>query len=259
MLVSFKSDFSIKQQQEYTLMHDSWEVYIGRFDNPSQDGIFLFDRTAGEARIMDFSSKLQVNHYQVLHSLDGNWDIHTGDFNGSGRAQVLLYDPGTGNTHFLAFAPDLSLALQVDDSDLLPGQVLYVGHFGLPSLSVMLFDPVAQRSTFYAFNASLLVARQYTAQSWTQHWQILVGAFLDRSACLASHTCATGDDVLALNRQTGQVQQFIFTFGNEYHVFDNRSQSFLRDGAAPAMSTVNTSSFVPQTILNTGILNDELY
>lgn len=259
MLVSFKSDFSIKQQQEYTLMHDSWEVYIGRFDNPNQDGIFLFDRTAGEARIMDFSSKLQVNHYQVLHSLDGNWDIHTGDFNGSGRAQVLLYDPGTGNTQFLAFAPDLSVALQVDDSGLLPGQVLYVGHFGLPSLSVMLFDPVAQRSTFYAFNASLLVAQKYTAQSWTQHWQILVGAFLDRSTCLANHTCATGDDVLALNRQTGQVQQFIFTFGNEYHVFDNRSQSFLRDGAAPAMSTVNASSFVPQTILNTGILNDELY
>jgi CHAP domain len=261
VLVSFKSDFSINQQQEYTLMHDSWEVYIGRFDGPNQDGLFLYDRTAGEARIMDFTSKLQVNHYQALLSLDGNWDIHTGDFNGSGRAQVLLYDPGTGDAQFLVFGPDLSLATQVDNPNLLPGQVLYVGHFGLPSLSVMLFDPVAEQSTFYAFGKSLLITKQYSAQSWTQHWQVLIGSFLDRSVCIANHTCAAGDDVLALNRQTGKVQQFIFTFGNQYHVFDNRSQSFLRDGAAstPIMNSVDASSFVPQTILNTGILNDELY
>ncbi len=261
VLVSFKSDFSINQQQEYTLMHGSWEVYIGRFDNPNQDGIFLYDRTAGEARILDFTSKLLVNHYQVLFSLDGNLDVHTGDFNGSGRAQVLLYDPGTGDATFLVFGSDLSMILQVDDTGLLPGQVLYVGHFGLPSLSVMLFDPVAQRSTFYAFGKYLLVVKKYTAPSWNQHWQILIGSFLDRSACIANHTCAAGDDVLALNRQTGQVQQFIFTFGNQYRVFDNRSQAFLRDGAvsAPTMSTVNSSSFVPQTILNAGIINDELY
>ncbi len=261
LLVSFKSDFSINQQQEYTLMHDSWEVYIGRFDSVNQDGIFLYDRTAGEARMLDFSSRLLVNHYQVMHGLDGNWDIHTGDFNGSGRAQVLLYDPGTGDAQFLVFAPDLSLARQVDDSGLLPGQVLYVGHFGLPSLSVMLFDPVAEQSTFYAFGKSLLITKHYTAQSWTQHWQVLIGAFFDRSTCIAKQVCAISDDVLALNRQTGQVQQFIFTFGNQYHVFDNRSQSFLREGAAsaPIMNTVDSSSFVPQTILNTGILNYELY
>lgn len=261
VLVSFKSDFSINQQQEYTLMHNSWEVYIGRFDSANQDGLFLYDRTAGEARMLDFSSKLLVNHYQVVRNLNGNWDIHTGDFNGSGRAQVLLYDPGTGKAQFLAFAPDLSLATQVVDSGLLPGQVLYVGHFGLPSLSVMLFDPEAERSTFYAFDTSLHITKHFTAQSWTQHWQVLVGSFLNRSTCIAYHTCAAGDDVLALNRQTGQVRQFIFTFGNQYHVFDNRSQSFLRDGAAsaPNMTTVDASTFMPQTILNTGIINDELY
>ena len=127
VLVSFKSDFSINQQQEYTLMHDSWEVYIGRFNNSNQDSLFLYDRTAGEARILDFTGKLLVNHYQTLLNLVGNWDIHTGDFNGSGRAQVLLYDPGTGDAQFLAFAPDLSQVKQVDDPGLLPGQVLYVG------------------------------------------------------------------------------------------------------------------------------------
>jgi hypothetical protein len=261
LLVSFNSDFSVDEQQEYTLMHDSWEVYIGRFDNPDRDGLFLYDRTAGEARIMDFSSQLLVNHYQALSGLDGNWDIHTGDFNGSGRAQVLLYDPGSGDAKFLAFAPDLSLTTQVNHPGLRHGQVLYVGHFGLPSLSVMLFDPVAGRSTFYAFDRSLAISKQYTAPSWTHGWQVLIGSFLDRSACIASHTCASGDDVLALNRKTGQVQQFVFTFGNQYHVFDNRSQSFLRDSTAstPVMITVNTSSFVPQVVLNTGILNDELY
>ena len=261
MLVSFKSDFSINKQQEYTLMHDSWEVYIGRFDNPNQDGLFLYDRVAGEARIMDFTSKLVVNHYQALTGLDGNWDIHTGDFSGSGRAQVLLYDPGTGDGRFLAFAPDLSLKTLVNNPSLLPGQVLYVGHFGLPSLSVMLYDPVAGQSTFYAFDSSLDISRQFSVPSWTQRWQVLIGSFLDRSACIANHTCAAGDDVLALDRQTGQVQQFIFVFGNQYNVFDNRSQSFLRDGAAstPVMNTVNASSFEPQMVLNTGITNDELY
>ena len=261
VLVSFKRDFSIDKEQEYTLMHDSWEVYIGRFDNPNRDGLFLYDRTAGEARIMDFTGSLLVNHYQALSGLDGNWDIHTGDFNGSGRAQVLLYDPGTGAAQFLAFASDLSLKTQVSNLTMLPGQVLYVGHFGLPSLSVMLFDPVAEQSTFYAFDTSLAISRQYSAPSWTQHWQVLIGSFLDRSACIANHTCASGDDVLALNRQTGQMEQFIFTFGNQYHVFDNRSQSFLREGAAstPVMNTVNASSFESQMVLNTGILNDELY
>lgn len=261
VLVSFKSDFSIDKEQEYTLMHDSWEVYIGRFDNPNRDGLFLYDRTAGEARIVDFTSILLVNHYQALSGLAGNWDIHTGDFNGSGRAQVLLYDPGSGDAQFLVFAPDLSLKTQVNNLALLPGQVLYVGHFGLPSLSVMLFDPVAGQSTFYAFDTSLAISRQYSAPSWTQRWQVLIGSFLDRSTCIANHTCAAGDDVLALNRQTGKIEQFIFTFGNQYHVFDNRSQSFLREGAAttPVMNTVNASSFASQVVLNTGILNDELY
>ena len=242
-------------------MHDSWEVYIGRFDNPNQDGLFLYDRVAGEARILDFSKDLLVNHYQALSGLDGNWDIHTGDFNGSGRAQVLLYDPGTGGAQFLVFGPDLSLKKQVNDTNLLPGQVLYVGHFGLPSLSVMLFDPAAARSTFYAFDKSLAISKQFSVSSWNQHWQVLIGSFLDRSTCLANHTCAAGDDVLALNRQTGQVQQFVFTFGNQYHVFDNRSQSFLRDGgtSTPVMITVNASTFESQMVLNTGILNDELY
>ncbi|MGZ3645682.1 MAG: CHAP domain-containing protein, partial [Ktedonobacteraceae bacterium] len=39
---NFRKNFSINQQQQYTLWHDTWEVYVGRFVNPHQDGIFLY-------------------------------------------------------------------------------------------------------------------------------------------------------------------------------------------------------------------------
>lgn len=261
LLLSFTSDLHVAQQQAYTLIHDSWEVYTGRFVNAHQDGIFLYDRTAGEARMMDFTSLLLVNHYQSLDNLAGNWDIHTGDFNGSGRAQVLLYDPGTGDLQFLVFAPDLSLLSQVDNSGLNTGQVLYVGHFGLPALSVMLYDPAAGQSTFIAFDSSLQVAHQIAVQSWDQHWQILIGAFLDRSACQSASHCAPVDDLLLLNRQTGQLQEYSFTFGNQYQVFDNRLQAFIREGViiTARLQTIDTSSFSWQANLDASITTEELY
>jgi len=64
-----------------------------------------------------------------------------------------------------------------------------------------------------------------------------------------------------LNRSTGRIYQFVFTFGNQYKVYDNRSQSFLREGATsqPALTTVNASSIDLLTTLDTGITNQELY
>lgn len=263
LLVNFNKDFTVRAQQQYTLMFDVWEVYIGRFVNPGQDGLFLYDRTSGEVRVMDFTSKLLVNHYQAIHNLDGNWEVHTGDFNGSGHAQVLLYNPGTGTTQFLVFARDLSLSNQITDSSLGAGLVLYVGHFGMPALSVMMYDPVAGQSTFVAFDSSLQVAKQYTVQSWDQRWQVLLGAFLDRSTCQAANSCGTSDDVLVLNRETGKVEQFTFTFGNQYRVFDSRSQAFLRDGAtspdSPTLSAVDASALSLVATLDTGIKDEELY
>ena len=261
MLVSFKSDFSVNQQQSYTLMHDSWEVYVGHFVNAHQDGLFIYDRIVGEGRIMDFTKNLQVKDFQPVLNLESNWEVHTGDFNGTGRSQLLLYDPGSGAMEFLAFAPNLSLAKRVDDAGVKPGMVLYVGRFGLPTLSIMLYSPTAGSSTFMAFNAAFRVARQQTVASWDQHWQVLIGAFLDRSTCLANHSCVAGDDILALNRKTGKVQRFVFTFGNTYHVYDNRSQSFLRDGVAiaPSLTVVNASTFDMTGTLQTGVTNEELY
>jgi hypothetical protein len=260
-IVSFTRDFKVAHIQQYTLWQDAWEVYIGRFAHDGRDGVFIYDRISGEARVMDFDKNMQVDQYQALHNLSGNWEIHTGDFKGSGQAQVLMYDPGSGDSSFLVFGSDLSLAQQINNSGWGTDMVLYVGHFGLPTLSIMLYDPVAGQSTFVAFDSSLQVAHQETVQSWDQKWQILVGAFLDRSSCLTDHSCTNGDDILVLNRQTGEMEQFVFTFGNQYGVYDNRSQAFLRMGAAPTanVSPVDSSSFTMKTTLDTSIHDEELY
>jgi CHAP domain len=261
MVFNFKKDFSINQQQQYTLWHDAWEVYVGRFANLHQDGIFLYDRIPGEARILDFDSKMVVSQYQEIHNLAGNWEVHSGNFNNSDRAQVLLYDPSSGGAQFLRFDSDLSVVNQKSISGWGKNHVLYIGHFGLSSLSVMLYNSQEGQSTFIAFDSSLRVSHQYTISSWDQNSQVLVGSFLNRSRCLASHTCSSGDDVLVLNRKTGQVKQYIFSFGNHFKVFDNRAQAFLREGATSVatLSAVDATSFNLMSTLDTSIHNEELY
>jgi hypothetical protein len=100
-----------------------------------------------------------------------------------------------------------------------------------------------------------------TVQSWDQHWQILVGAFLDRSRCLARGNCTAGDDILVLDRQTGRMQQYVFSFGNQFTVYDNRVQAFLREGegAAQHLVSVDTSTFSLLATLETTIQQEELY
>jgi surface antigen len=261
MIFDFKKDFSINQQQQYTLWHDSWEVYAGRFANPQQDGIFLYDRNQGEARILNFNSKLVVSQYQEIHNLTGNWEIHSGNFNNSKQAQILLYDPSSGAARFLLFGSNLSLIDQKSMSGWGTNRVLYIGHFGLPSLSIMLYDSRAAQSTFVAFDSKLRISQHYTISSWDQNAQVLVGAFLDRSHCLASHSCTNSDDILVLNRKTGQAKQYVFSFGNRFKVFDNRLQAFLREGVASIvhLSAVDSTSFSLISTLDTGIHNEELY
>jgi ferredoxin len=131
----------------------------------------------------------------------------------------------------------------------------------MPNLSVMLYDPQTAQSTFVAFDKSLEITHQYQVASWNQNWQRLVGAFVDRSRCVASGNCTSGDDILVLNRQTGQIQQYVFSFGRKYQVFDSRSQAFLRDGVArdANLGPVDTTSFSLLGTLNTSIRDEELY
>lgn len=260
-LVSFTKNGGVGVSQDYSLWHNSWEIYIGRFLSPTRDGVFLYDRTVGEARVVGFSAKLQLAQFRFLHNLGGNWDVHTGSFNGQIQAQILLYDPGTGDAQMLTLKKDLTVDKQITYASWGTDLVLYVGHFGLPTLSVMLYDPQLARSTFLAFDTSLNIVHQAIIQTWDQNSQILVGAFLDRSLCLTQHTCASGDDILVLNRTTGMVQQYVFSFGNLFNIYDNRIQAYLRDGMAmvASMFPVDASLFRLLSSEASTIHGEELY
>ena len=260
-VVNFDQQFKVLHFQQYTLLDNSWEVYVGSFVSSSHDALFLYDRLLGEARLLSFDGNLHVVHYDAVHRLDANWEVHSGDFMGAGRAQVLLYNPSSGDAQILTLKSDLSLAGQKSYSGWGPNQALYVGHFGTPTLNVMLYDPQAQQSTFIAFDTSLLVAHQITVAAWDNRWQILVGSFLDRSRCLAAHNCSTGDDILVLNRQTGQMEQFVFSFGTQYQVVDNRSQGYVRNGVSPTsvLTPVDASTISLLATVSTTIKAEELF
>ena len=127
--------------------------------------------------------------------------------------------------------------------------------------STMLYDPQSGHSTFVAFDKSLAITQQTTVQSWGQQWQILVGAFLDRQRCLSNGNCSTGDDILVLNRKTGQIEQYVFSFGRKFQVYDNRSQAFMRRGVVSDthLNQVDTTTFSLLTTLVTNIRDEELY
>ncbi|HLX39174.1 MAG TPA: CHAP domain-containing protein [Ktedonobacteraceae bacterium] len=253
--------FAIKYERFYTLADNAWEVYVGPIVSTQQDGLFLYDRIQGNGLLLSFGSTLFVAHKQTLNNLNSNWEVFTGSFSGSGQAQVLLYDPSSGDAEILVLSPALVVTNTQTYSSFSTNQVLYVGHFGLPTVSIMFYDPQVQQSTFVAFDATLAISHQVTVASWDQHYQVLVGAFIDRSRCLATHSCTTGDDILVLNRQTGQMEQYVFSFGNQYSVYDNHSQPFDRKGIAsqPALVTVDASVFSLLNTLSTSIRNEELY
>ncbi len=259
-VLDFNSNFSIRHKQQYTLWHANWEVYVGRFAGMNQDGIFLFDRVMGEGRLMDFNQQMLVQHYQKLHHLSGNWVVYSGDFTGIGRAQLLLYDPGSGEAKMLMLAHDLRVEKQKTYVHWIPDSVLYVGHFGMPALSIMLYEPQLGESTFIGFNSALNDNQQYTIRSWDQSWQILIGSFLHQS-CLENPRCASSDDILVLNRQTDQIQQYTFSFGRKFKLYDNRLQAFERLGLTinHPLTSVNTSTFNFVSVLRADLRNEELY
>ncbi len=66
LLVNFTQNLHIEEQQSYTLLRDTWEIYTGRFVSAHQDGLVLYDRLSGQMRIMDFTATLRVRHFQAL-------------------------------------------------------------------------------------------------------------------------------------------------------------------------------------------------
>jgi hypothetical protein len=196
-----------------------------------------------------------------MHNLQGNWVIYSGDFVNSGQAQLLFYDPTSGDGQVMAFKHDLSLASQKALSNLGTNMSLYVGHFGSSTLSAMFYDPQNAQSTFIAFDSSFDIAHEYLVNTWDQNKQILVGDFLDRTRCSAGSNCPAGDDILVLDRHTGQLQQYVFSFGRKFQVYDNRIQSFARQGinTEESVSSVDTTTFSLMSTESTSIRNEELY
>jgi hypothetical protein len=262
-ILDFNQQFQIAHMQQYTLVDNSWEVYVGSFISPTHDALFLYDRILGEGRLLSFDSNLNVVNYQAMHNLDPNWEVYSGDFMGAGHSQLLLYDPSSDQGEIVALNSNLSVASQQSyyNWGTSTNLVLYVGHFGSPNESIMLYDPQNAQSTFIAFDKMLAVTQQDTVNSWNSDWEILIGAFIDRSRCLASNSCTAGDDILALNRQSGMMEQFAFSFGNQYQVVDSQSQGLVRGGetSTSTLTSVDTSSFSLLTVIHTDITNEELY
>jgi len=261
IVLDFNADLSIRHLQQYTQWHNSWEIYVGRYKNANQDGVFLYDRKIGEARVMDFNASMAINDYQELHDLKGNWQVFSGNFNGSGRAQVMLYDPSKGMGAFLVLGSDLSLVKRQGYKGWTPNEVLYIGRFGADRLNAMLYDPQTGTSTFIAFNNALKVQTIRTMHSWDKNYQILVGSFVDRSTCIADGNCGKGDDILVLNRKTGQIQQYVFTFGRQYQVINSAARPYTRQGSdsSKVYKTVDTTIFKIIGTFDTTIKNEELY
>jgi hypothetical protein len=76
-----------------------------------------------------------------------------------------------------------------------------------------------------------------------------------------SGDCSRGDDILVLDRKTGQVKQYIFTFGRQFQVYDNRAQTFIRQGVdtSERIDSVDTTTFKLVTTLSTPIRDEEVY
>lgn len=263
IMLDFDQSFHVRHRQVYTLWHASWEVYVGRFISANQDGIFLYNRLDGTGRMLGLDSSLKVTKQEDIDDLMGNWMIYSGDFNASGRAQLLLYDPSSGEAQIKVFKPNLAVSGTKEYTDWGQNLVPYVGRFGTSSTGIMLYNPEEGQSTFLAFDNTFQVAHQYVTKSWDQRWQILVGSFMDRSRCQDQGECASGDDILVLNRETGQLQQYIFSFGREFKIYDNRTRAFERQGIAPAsgeyISSLDTTTFNLVSTLMTDIHNQELY
>ena len=64
-----------------------------------------------------------------------------------------------------------------------------------------------------------------------------------------------------LDRTTDMVQQYLFSFGNQFNVYDNRAQAFLLEGIAAieGIFPADTNLFSLLFSIDTSIRDEELY
>ena len=266
LLVNFDATGTPRIQRAYSLWNANWEFYTGHLTSLLHDDVFVYDRISGEGHLLLFDASLRVQHETLLHGLQGDWLLTMGDFIGVGTAQLFLYDPTQGTARMLAFAADGSLHTQQTYTHLGTHELVYVGHFGLPTMSVMLHDPTPGQSLFLSFDRHLDISHESRVQTWGTRWQILVGSFLPRTTTACADTldtapCSTHDDLLVLDRQTGQLTPFVVSLKQNASRFDPRVTAFERLRVAPTLPVqpVETSIVSLAATLETSIRNEEVY
>src|SRR5262249_7398137 len=57
----YTSTFIVNRQVDFDRWHNTFEVRIGQFGPAGRDGIFFYDRKAGEIRVVIFDNKLNMS------------------------------------------------------------------------------------------------------------------------------------------------------------------------------------------------------
>ncbi|HEX6777400.1 MAG TPA: CHAP domain-containing protein [Ktedonobacterales bacterium] len=176
----YKSDFTVNRQVDFDRWHNTFEVRIGQFGPNGRDGIFFYDRTAGEIEIVTFDNKLKMSATYQQHKVYGGWEVYTGDFDGSLQSSLFLFDRSSGKAEALAFNPNMTLRREVDFSNWGQSWEFYVGHFGglsSAAQSFLLYSRSAGVISFVGFGSDLTIANQARYSGFRSTWSVYVGHY----------------------------------------------------------------------------------
>ncbi len=194
---------------------------------------------------LDFDQNFQVLHFQQYTLMDNNWEVYTGGFVNSNQDGLLLYDRVLRDVRLLGFDSNLHITHNQPIHNVDGNWEVFSGDFkGAGRSQVLFYNPIGGNAQILTLKTDLSLADTKNYTGWG-----------------TNHNCSTGDDILVLNRRTGQLEQFVFSFGNQYQVDDTRSQGFVRSRVAPmdSLTSIDASSFSLLTTLNTSIRGEELY
>ncbi len=211
-LIEYNQYLSVKQEASFTHWHNTWEIQPGHF-GAEQDGLFLFDRQAGEARILTFTPQMRIAHSYSAHHWNTRWEVYLDNFTGEGWDSLLLFDRAAGIARLLAFTPALKVERSATYTGWARGWAFYPGVWGgtnPSSTGLFLYDQQQGQAAFVAFGPQLRLTAQKTYEGWRHTWKVFVGRF--------GATCPTGANtpclstLLLIDPQAGQAKLVRFQF-----------------------------------------------
>ncbi len=179
-VVDYTADFTVRHQVTFDRWHNTWEVRVGHFGQAGRDGIFFYDRKAGEMRIVVFDTDLRMSAIYQQHKVSGNWEVYPGDYDGTLQDSLFLFDRSSGKAQLMAFYPNLTLRRQVSFTNWGQSWEFYTGHFGGKSsaaVSFLLYNRGAGVMSFVGFGPDLKVAEQARYTGFRSTWAVYVGQF----------------------------------------------------------------------------------